>query len=368
MKHIHAKRIAYFPLSLKDSLCTLLILTGVTALCFLLRLFDDSSDYIPMLYVLAVFLISVFTNGYFYGAVSSVLSVLIINYIFTYPYYAFNFSLPGYPLIILCTLIVAIITSMLAAQMKQHSALRLAAEREKMRSNLLRAVSHDLRTPLTSILGASSAIIENDDKLEKEERITLLREIKEDAEWLIRMVENLLSVTRIDQSGATASIVKQPEAAEELVEASVSKFRKRFPDRTVSVQVPEEFLMVPMDAMLIEQVIINLLENAVLHGGTTSQIQLSIFVEKNFAVFEVKDNGRGIPKEILPHIFEGDFRHSFEESGDKKKNMGIGLSVCRTIIQAHNGTMRAYNSKTGGAVFRFTLPLDTTIGGWVESE
>ena len=83
MKHIHAKRIAYFPISLKDSLCTLLILTGVTALCFLLRLFDNSNDYIPMLYVLAVFLISVFTNGYFYGTVSSVLSVLIINYIFT---------------------------------------------------------------------------------------------------------------------------------------------------------------------------------------------------------------------------------------------------------------------------------------------
>lgn len=359
MTRRHMKWTGYFPISLRDSLWTLIFLSGAAALCFLLRLFDDSNAYVSMIFILAVFLISVFTNGYFYGTLSAFLSVLIINYIFTYPYYAFNFSLSGYPLVFLCTLAVAVITSALTAQIKQHSALRLEAEKEKMRSNLLRAISHDLRTPLTSILGASSAVIENDDRLTKEERLKLMGEVKEDAEWLIRMVENLLSITRIDSGASEAGIVKQPEAAEELVEDSVSKFRKRFPAYALSVQVPEEFLMVPMDAMLVEQVIINLMENAVLHGQHTTKIQLSVYVEKDSAVFEVRDDGCGIDPDILPHIFEGDFPHSFGVSGDQKKNMGIGLSVCRTIIQAHNGKMTAYNSTDGGAVFCFTLPLES---------
>ena len=125
-------------------------------------------------------------------------------------------------------------------------------------------MSHDLRTPLTSILGASSAILENDSVLTAKERLTLLGEIHEDAEWLVGMVENLLTVTRVD-GAVGANLNKVPEAAEEVVAEAVSKFRKRFPERVISASVPDDLLMVPMDAMLIKQVIINLLENVAFH-------------------------------------------------------------------------------------------------------
>lgn len=344
-------------LSIKDSFITLLFFFITLGVCYFLHSIDENDTYVSMLFILAVFMTSRFTNGYLYGIISALASVLAVNFIFTYPYYEFNFTLSGYPLAIISMLAVAITTSMLTSQIKLHSRLKLEAEKEKTRSNLLRAVSHDLRTPLTSILGASSAIIDNDDKLNKAERIKLLSEINEDAQWLIRMVENLLSITRIDD-GHNTRIAKMPEAAEEVIAESVSKFRKRFPEWMVSVEVPDDLLMIPMDALLIEQVIINLLENSALHSKTADSISLTVMKNSDSAVFEVKDNGMGISPEILPHIFEGYFKQTYEDDGDAKRNMGIGLSVCYTIIKAHLGTMTAFNNTDGGAVFRFSLPLN----------
>lgn len=134
----------------------------------------------------------------------------------------------------------------------------IESEKEKMRSNLLRAISHDLRTPLTGILGASSVILENGNFLDKQTQDKLLFNFKEDSQWLIRMVENLLSVTRINEG--TMNVTKTPEAAEEIVAEAISRIRKRFPRRKISVKVPDVLLMVPMDGTLIEQVLINLLE------------------------------------------------------------------------------------------------------------
>ncbi|MEG1985226.1 MAG: DUF4118 domain-containing protein [Oscillospiraceae bacterium] len=347
---------------LKNSALSLVILGFTAALCFLLRRFDEGGDFVSMLYILAVFLIARYTSGYIYGIASSLLGVLAVNFIFTYPYFEFDFTLTGYPLAMLSMLAVSIITSTLTTQAKQHEEARLEAEKEKTRSNLLRAVSHDLRTPLTSILGATSAIIENDDVIDKEERIKLLREVQEDSQWLIRMVENLLAITRIDGEQA-AKIIKTPEIVEELIEESVTLFRKRFPSRNVIVSVPKELLIVPMDSVLIEQVIINLLENAVLHGKNVTEIHLTVNCEPPNAVFEVRDNGVGISESVLPHIFDGYFTQSYEDGGDKKKNMGIGLSVCSTIISAHNGKLRAFNANDGGAVFRFYLPLEDNRDG-----
>lgn len=346
----------FFTLSVKDCIITVLILSATVALCFLLRIFNSSDVYVSMLFILAVFLVSRFTSGYFYGTVSSFVCVLLANYVFTFPYFKFNFTLSGYPLAIICMLVVAITTSALTTQIKEQSKLRLEAEKEKTRSNLLRAVSHDLRTPLTSILGASSAIIDNNDVLTSKERLKLLSEVKEDAQWLIGMVENLLSITRIDGE-RSAKIIKTSEAVEELISESVMKFKKRFPEQTVSVKVPSELLMVPMDAILIEQVIINLLENAVLHAKTATYIFLSVVKEGDFAVFEVRDDGVGISDDVMPHIFEGYYRQVYEDEGDKKRNMGIGLSVCYTIVKAHNGIMTAENDRNGGAVFKIALPL-----------
>ena len=122
--------------------------------------------------------------------------------------------------------------------------------------------------------------------------------------------------------------------------------------------MPDELLLVTMDGMLIRQVIMNLFENAAIHADGMTKITLDISREGENAVFRVTDDGRGIAPNLLPHILEGDFKRSVGSSEDKKRNMGIGLSVCSTIISAHEGKMRAYNGQNGGAVFEFTLPLD----------
>lgn len=342
--------------SLRDTMLTIGVLAAMTIVSFSLKIFDANSAYASMLFVLAVFLIARMTEGYFYGIAASLGSVLLVNFLFTYPNFRFNFTLTGYPIAIFCMLAVSVTTSALTSQAKHSAQTRLEVEREKTRSNLLRAISHDLRTPLTGILGATSAIIENDEQLSKEERMALLQDVRNDAQWLIRMVENLLTITRMDQ-GKGAKVVKTPEAVEEVLEATAAKFRKQFPEWKVSLQVPEEFLMIPMDAVLVEQVLMNLMENAVDHGEGADQIWVSVEQCGRDGVFCVRDNGCGIDPAALPGIFEGKVSGAGSR-GDSKRNMGIGLSVCYTIIKAHGGTMQAENVKSGGAAFRFTLPME----------
>lgn len=345
-----------FRFSLRDALISVLIMGICVLVCIILRNNDIGNTHVSVLFLLAVFLVSLFTGGYLFGTISSFGSVLLINYLFTYPYYTFNFTLNGYPLTVLCILVVSIVTSSLVTKIKKNNELKVIAEKEKTRSNLLRAVSHDLRTPLTTILGSTGAIIENDDKLDKKQRLELLHEIKEDSEWLIRMVENLLTVTRIED-GSEASITKSPEPAEEIISEALRKFRKRFPDMKVIVRIPDELLMVPMDAILVEQVLVNLLENVVLHAKGATQAMLSLKKTSQGAVFEVRDNGCGIAPEILGRIFDIYRGTKNEAQYDSKKNMGIGLPVCKTIIKAHNGKMTAENTPEGGASFSFILPL-----------
>lgn len=249
-------------------------------------------------------------------------------------------------------------------QIKKQERLRIETEKEAVRANLLRAMSHDIRTPLTSIVGNTAAILENEDSFSPEQKRRLLEDVNEDAQWLIRMVENLLSITRM--SGGQAKIEKDCEAAEEIVGVSVSKFTKRFPSIKVSIEVPDEVLMVPMDATLIRQVIMNLLENAAIHGGNVTQIRVCLSREGTNACFSVSDNGVGIPKERLSTIFNGGLSGVSHNNFDMKKNMGIGLSVCYTIVKAHGGTMTAENLDSGGACFRFYLPLEEGINSEIE--
>lgn len=231
----------------------------------------------------------------------------------------------------------------------------IESEKERMRSNLLRAISHDLRTPLTGILGASSAILENGDSLDKQTHKKLVADIKEDSQWLIRMVENLLSVTRINEG--TMNVAKTPEAAEEIVAEAISRIRMRFKERKINVKVPDELLLVPMDGTLIEQVIINLVENAIKHSGENTSIDVNVKKRNNSAVFEVSDNGEGISEQDFPYLFES-YVPNGKKSSDSSRGMGIGLSICMSIVKAHHGKMEAANKKEGGAVFKFTLPLE----------
>ena len=166
-----------------------------------------------------------------------------------------------------------------------------------------------------------------------------------------------MSVTRI-RVGETR-VSTSPEPLEEVVSEAVQRFRKRLPQAKLKVQIPEELLMVPMDAVLIEQVIINLLENGIYHSGTDS-IDLCVKKAGNMAEFHIVDYGKGIAPERLPTIFDGGGVDS-NKSGDSHRGMGIGLTICKTIIHAHQGTICAKNQKQG-AEFIFTLPLGEKIG------
>jgi len=186
----------------KNCLITAIVL-GIAALfCLLLQQFVTTDIHVPLLFVLAVLFVSRFTDGYLYGIVASMLGVIGVNYVFTYPYFEINFTIAGYPLTFLVMLAVSVIVGTLTTQIKQQEEIRLEAEKEKMRGNLLRAVSHDIRTPLTSIVGSASGILDNRRVLSEEKILELVKDIRDEAQWLIRIVENLLSVTRINGENA----------------------------------------------------------------------------------------------------------------------------------------------------------------------
>lgn len=345
----------FFPFSAKDFFTMIAILIITTIICLFINRVNDGNVYIPMMYSLAVLIISRYSKGYFFGIFSSVISVAVINYFFTEPYFAFNLLMPGYPIAFAVMLTVCIITGASTTQLIEKEKIRTLAEKERMRANLLRAVSHDLRTPLTSISGSAGVLKDNDDKINSEERIGLLCEIQEEAEWLIRMVENLLAVTRI--SNDTETLHKTSEMVEEIASEAVQKLKKRYPDAPIGVEVPEDILFVPMDPILIEQVLINLMENSIRHGGNVTKIKLEISVENNFAVFKVSDNGCGFDGKIIDDVFDM-YVSTDNSSSDVTKDMGIGLGVCKSIINAHDGFIEAENIKSGGACVAFFLPID----------
>ena len=350
-----------FPLNRRDTLVTLLILFLTSVLCSLLRIVSDTDFHVPVIFVLAVFFVSTLTSGYAYGILSSIFAVFGVNYIFTYPYFAFNFSMTGYPLTFICSFAVSIITCTMTTRLRQVERLRLEAEREKTRANLLRAISHDFRTPLTSIIGSINVVIEDNGLLTKSDVNSLLSDAKSDAEWLINMVENLLSITRIGE-GTGYALHKEPQVVEEVVGEAVSKFKRQYPGFRLIINVPNELLLVPMDAVLIEQVIINLLMNSAIHGEGATYIMLTVYRDRDYAVFSVEDDGAGIAKDVLPHLLSGTpLRVSSDRVDDSSKNMGIGLTVCNSIVAAHGGKMTAENRPSGGAALSFTLPLGEDI-------
>ena len=338
-----------------DGLFTFVTLLGIFLLNLLLQTKFRTQTMTPMVFVLGVFLVSWQTQGYFWGIAASLISVLAVNWAFTYPYWAFDLISPECISSAVVMLIVAIMTGALTTRLKQQEQLKAAAEKERMRGNLLRAVSHDLRTPLTSIYGSCSALIENYDEIPRHKQLKLLSDMRADAQWLNRMVANLLSVTRVDAEGVRLS--KHSTVLEELVDALLLKFHKHYPAQQVQVAIPEEFVSIPMDPVLIEQVLMNLLENAVFHAHGMNNLWLRVERENGKAVFYVEDDGCGIPHERLANLFTG-MLDSEAPNDAGRSNMGIGLSVCKTIIKAHGGELKAGNRPEGGAVFRFALEIE----------
>ena len=357
---------------------------GVTAL-FLCAAYYASSILIThtggennsaLVFVLAVALISLLTSGYAYGIAASIVGALFINIYFMEPYDAFSLSRTGYPVTMLSMVAVSCMVCALTARVKKQAteavrrekrtkalyeqneklnaektAIQLQSDRISIRENILRAVSHDLRTPLTSISGAVSVLLSSPEVSPK--NLAMLSDIKQDADSLIVMVENLLSVTRV-QDG-TMPLKKREEMLEEVAGDALLTTRRRFPDYHIELDLSEDILYLPMDPLLVKQVIVNLLENAIRHSGDREHIVLRLYRQEDWAVVEVRDRGRGLSPEVCQSIEAG---RPMPLSGDATRGMGIGLSVCQSIIKAHGGFFTAENHRTGGAVFRFGLPTE----------
>ena len=297
-----------------NTLFTLTLLGIATALAFLFFSFvSENTANIALLYIIAQILIARYTNGYLHGLFSSVFSVICINFFFTYPFFRLNFTLSGYPVTFIGMLIITLLT-----------------------------------TATTSSLLSDGSILSDAEKRE------LLENIENDSSWLLNMVENLLSVTRINDT-VTHQVNKTPEIVEEVVAEAVQRLKKRFPSASIIVHVPTNYLLIPMDAILIEQVLINLLENALIHSGSSHSPELTVTDHPDHVTFCVKDFGHGLNPDVIPDIFSGICHNT--GSVDSHKGMGIGLSICKTIIDAHNGYIEAKNH-TNGALFLFTLPKE----------
>jgi two-component system sensor histidine kinase KdpD len=234
---------------------------------------------------------------------------------------------------------------------------RLQIETEQLRNSLLSSVSHDLRTPLAAITGAASSLMEEEDALEPPTRREMAQTIYEEAERLNRLLRNLLDMTRLE-SGALR-VNKELQPLEEVIGAALSRLEAPLADRAVNIQLPAELPFVPIDSVLIEQVLINLLENAIKYTPAGSPIDLSASQDGAMVVIEVADRGPGLPPGDEQRIFEKFYR-ARDPASRNGSGVGLGLTISRGMVEAHGGRIWAENRPGGGAAFRFTLPIETT--------
>lgn len=227
-----------------------------------------------------------------------------------------------------------------------------AARQEALRANLLRMISHDLRTPLTSISGNALLLMNAQKKLSTEKITELSHSIHEDAQWLIQLVENLLSITRIENGSMKIHV--ESELVEEVIEEALNHVDPGIETHPLHVELENDFIMAEMDAGLIVQVLINLINNAVKHTSNETEIVIRAFQRRKEIVIQVCDQGEGIPQDKQEHLFEM-FTTLNNLSGDSRRGMGLGLALCKSIIHAHQGTISMHDNLPKGSVFEFTL-------------
>ena len=340
---------------------TLLDFAVCTALCLLLDYFKVNDLNFLIIYVLGILFVAVITSGFVYSSVLSLISVFGYNFLFTTPRYTFHFYdkmyLATFILMLLVGLVISAITLQLKKKMAQVNALNIEkirlkndAEKEQLKATLLRGISHDLRTPLTTIKNGAEVLL-NSPRASQDEKREILTDIAMKADWTVRLVENLLSLTRIDSE--RLSVNKKAEAIEEVVPQAVRNVSGRLGNRKIRYEMPDEMLLVPMDATLIIQVIGNILENAVKYTADDGNIRIRVFDTGKNAVFRIANDGPLISDEDLPRIFD-----MYYTAGDGKRGgVGLGLAISQLIVKAHGGHISAHNTENE-VVFEFNLPME----------
>ena len=230
----------------------------------------------------------------------------------------------------------------------------METQRERLRANLLRAISHDLRTPLTSISGNAGVLMEKSIQLPEEKKQELYTAIYDDSMWLVNLTENLLSVTRIENG--TMHIRMEPELLEEVFEEALSHLDRQAANHHISTHLDDDLLMARMDVRLVVQVIINIVNNAIKYTPEGSHIVLSAARKDDMAEVSIADDGPGISDEAKPHLFDM-FYTASQGKADTRRGLGLGLNLCQSIVTAHGGTISVADNAPHGTVFRFTLPI-----------
>ena len=238
---------------------------------------------------------------------------------------------------------------------REKEATAILAEQEKLRANLLRTISHDLRTPLTSISGNADNLLANDEMFDTETRRQIYTDIREDSEWLISLVENLLSVSRMGDG--KSDIRMSAELVSDVIDEAVRRTEKNANTHKLTVKENDGILLARMDARLIVQVLINLIDNAIKYTESGSEIEISAVEEENEIAITVADNGCGIADDIKPRVFDM-FYTGAEKIADSRRSLGLGLALCKSIVNAHGGEITVTDNKPHGAVFTFTLPKE----------
>lgn len=228
------------------------------------------------------------------------------------------------------------------------------AKNEQLRANLLRSISHDLRTPLTSISGNAGILIASGEAMTYEKKNLLYNNIYDDSLWLINLVENLLAVTRIEDGSMHLKMTA--ELLDEIIDEAMRHVNRKSTEHNIIIQHSKEFLLAKMDARLIIQVIINIVDNAIKYTPAGSDIAIKSFRQGKNAVISVSDNGPGISDEAKPQIF--DMFYTSEQIIDSRRNLGLGLALCKSIVVAHSGEISVSDNKPQGTTFSFTLPIE----------
>ncbi|HEY9786639.1 MAG TPA: DUF4118 domain-containing protein [Candidatus Obscuribacterales bacterium] len=332
------------------------ITTGLaTLISHLLFPFLHSTNLI-MIYLLGVvFVATRFGRGP--SVLASVLSVAAFDFFFVHPYLTFVVSDTQYIVTFAVMLVVALLISTLTTQAKRQSQeaerAKFQMEAERLRSTLLSSLSHDLRTPLSTITGATESLLTAGHSLDAQAKQELTEVLFEEGQRMKRLVNNLLDMTRLEFG--TPNVRKEWLPVEEVIGSALNRLEKQLSDRTVTLDLPNELALVPMDGVLIEQVFLNLLENAIKYTPPGSPIEISAHIGTAQVTFTIADSGPGITPGEERKVFEKFHRGKQDK---QREGMGLGLTICREIIKAHGGEISVTNRPQGGALFKFVLPLE----------
>ena len=347
---------------LKNIIITAAMLAAATAICFILRPLVPTDTHVPLIYVLAVLCVSRLTEGYFYGVLASMVAVVGVNYIFTYPYFQVDFTVTGYPLTFIVMLTVSISVSALMTQIKMQEHVRLKAEKERMRANLLRAVSHDIRTPMNAVIGFSGLLEKN---LQNEEKAKeYLGKICSSGNLLMTIINQILEIARIE-SGTTALQLKAEDintlfhTVNTVFEEDVRKKNLQY---SVDLDVYHTFIL--CDRVKLQEIMLNIISNAIKYTSDGHGVHVKIYEKdsedprKARLIFTCEDTGIGMSEEYLPHIFE-EFSREHTTTENKVAGTGLGLPIVKSMIELMGGSIRVESTQGAGTKFTVDISFDT---------